>query len=84
MFNDKATDQERNFKLRDIITKELEQEARDGDENAIDEIYTDQELNEIIARSEKEEEAFNRMDQERYANEDRDGCIKSIKEQCPR
>jgi hypothetical protein len=84
MFNDKATDQERNFKLRDIITKELEQEARDGDENAIDEIYTDQELNEIIARSEKEEEAFNKMDQDRYTREDREGCIKSIKEQCPR
>jgi ATP-dependent helicase STH1/SNF2 len=41
MFNDKATDQERNFKLRDIISKELETEAREGDENAIDEIYTD-------------------------------------------
>ena len=50
----------------------------------MEEIYTDQELNELLARSEDEEEMFGRMDQERYEAEGRNERIKLIKEKCPR
>jgi len=45
-----------------------------------EEVYTDEQLNEIIARDEKEYDMFMTMDQDRYDSEDRMERIKLIKQ----
>ena len=70
MFNDKATDAERSDKLRDLISKDMTRQNELGggqngeseDEDSADEIFTDQELNYHLARTEDERERFESMD----------------------
>lgn len=73
MFNNSATDQERREKLEDLI--KVKNEEQSDDEN---EIPDDQELNEMIARSEEELRTFNEMDNERYILEKKDEVLEEI------
>lgn len=75
MFNDKASDMERQKKLEDLIRKDYADD--DGDEGEC-EIPNDDQINEIIARSPEEYEIFTKMDQERYIEENRNERIASI------
>ena len=84
MFNEKASDAERNNKLRDLISKDMVGNAADGDdEDSADEIFTEQELNYELSRTEDEMELFTKMDAERYAREGRDEKIRLIREKNP-
>ena len=64
LFNNKSTDIERREKLRDLLKNDESDE--DNNEN---EFLTDQQLNEIIARDEKELQQYELMDRERKMNE---------------
>ena len=65
MFNQKASDQERQLKLETLLRKEYSPEGEEDDKDE-EEAYNDEELNEIIARNDYEYELFTKMDQERY------------------
>ena len=81
MFNDKASDTDRQKKLEDLIRKDY---ADDADDVAGDsEIPTDDQINEIISRSQEEYEIFNRIDQERYIVEGRDARVQEIIDRVP-
>lgn len=73
MFNNKASDQERHKKLEDLIRKDYEE-----DEEEASEIPTDDQINELISRNEKEYELYTNMDKERYTDEKRDERIADI------
>ena len=75
MFNDKASDMERQKKLEDLIRKDY---AEDEEEDQDSEIPNDDQINEIISRSPEEYEIFTKMDQERYVIENRDRRVKEI------
>ena len=83
MFNQKASDQERNNVLLDLLKQTEEKEEDDEEADEADEVYNDEELNQVIARDEDEFETFQKMDQERYNHENRDERIKLIKEKKP-
>jgi hypothetical protein len=50
MFNDKASDMERQKRLEDLIRKDYVADADDEQDNQDSEIPTDDQINEIIAR----------------------------------
>ena len=84
MFNDLASDAQRNNKLRDLISKDMNRQVGDcDDEDSADEIFTDAELNFELARTEEEMELFMKMDIERYEKDGRDERIKLIREKNP-
>ena len=56
--------------------------VNDDDENE-EEVFTDEQLNEIISRNDEEYEIFTKMDHERYDREDRDARIALIKQKKP-
>jgi superfamily II DNA/RNA helicase len=64
LFNNKSTDIERREKLRDLFKND-----EDDEDNNENEFLTDQQLNEIIARDEKELIQFELMDKERKVHE---------------
>jgi SNF2 family DNA or RNA helicase len=57
MFNDKASDVDRQKRLEDLIRKDYEEE-----EELETEIPTDDQINEMISRSQEEYELFTKMD----------------------
>lgn len=59
MFNDKASDMERQKRLEDLIRKDY---ADDEEADQESEILTDEQINEIICRSPEEYELFNKID----------------------
>jgi|LauGreDrversion4_2_1035121.scaffolds.fasta_scaffold866327_1 hypothetical protein len=61
MFNEKASDFDRQKRLEDLIRKDNLQ-----DEEGESEIPNDDQINELIARSQEEYETFSLMDEERY------------------
>ena len=69
MFNDKASDQDRTKKLEELIKQKNDDEEEEREEN---EIPTDEQINEMIARSNEEMELFTKMDQEMYERENRE------------
>jgi hypothetical protein len=69
MFNDKASDMERQKRLEDLIRKDY---ADDEEGEQESEIPNDDQINEIISRSAEEYEIFTKMDQDRYIVEGRD------------
>lgn len=75
MFNDKASDMERQKRLEDLIRKDY---ADDEEGEQESEIPTDDQINEIISRSAEEYELFTRLDQERYIVEGRDRRVQEI------
>lgn len=74
MFNNKASDSERHKKLEDLIRKDYEE-----DEEEVCEIPTDDQVNELISRNDKEYELYTKMDRDRYQIEKRDERIEDIK-----
>jgi len=56
MFNDKASDMERQKRLEDLIRKDYADDEEGGQES---EILNDEQINEIICRSPEEYEIFN-------------------------
>jgi|LauGreDrversion4_2_1035121.scaffolds.fasta_scaffold62083_2 hypothetical protein len=82
MFNDKASDMERQKRLEDLIRKDYAADE-DGGEDVESEVLNDDQLNELIARSQEEYEIFTRMDQERYAHENRDARMREIMQRFP-
>ena len=59
MFNQKANDTERNNVLLDLLKQA---DDKEDDEEAAEEVYNDEQLNEVIARDDKEFELFQSMD----------------------
>ena len=74
MFNDKASDLERQKKLEDLIRKDYE----DDDPELDSEIPNDDQINEIIARNPEEYDIFTEMDQKRYKDEKMDERVRMI------
>ncbi len=76
MFNDKASDNERQKRLEALIRKDY----LDDEEEQETEIPNDDQINEIISRSPEEYEIFTKMDQERYLLESREARLREIQE----
>ena len=74
MFNNKASDTERQKKLEDLIKADNEES---DDEN---EVPDDDQLNEMISRSDSEFQMFQEMDRKRYKEENKEVIIKEIME----
>lgn len=74
MFNNKASDIERQKKLEDLIKADNEES---DDEN---EVPDDDQLNEMISRSDEEFQLFQQMDKERYVEEKKDMIMNEIME----
>lgn len=84
MFNQKASDQERQMRLENLIRQQYEEDSDNNDEEKDEEeVYDDEELNEVIARNDQEFEMFQKMDADRYLKENREERIKAIKKQKP-
>ena len=82
MFNQKASDKERNDLLINLLKQADDDNVQDDFEEA-EEIYNDEQLNEVIARDENEFELFTKMDEERYERENRAERLKTIKDKKP-
>lgn len=74
LYNVRYSEQERKNKLLDILKNEKEEEQEE------DEIPDDSQINEYISRSDEEFKIFEKMDQERYLNENKYEKLKEIKE----
>lgn len=85
MFNQKASDQERQMKLENLIRQQYEMDDNENndEEKDEDEVYDDEELNEVISRNDQEFELFQKMDADRYKREDRDERLKLIRQHKP-
>lgn len=66
-----------------MALEEAEEGAEEREEDEECEVYDDEELNEVIARNDTEFELYTKMDQDRYARENRDERLKLIKEKKP-
>jgi ATP-dependent helicase STH1/SNF2 len=75
LYNAKYSEQERKKKLQDLLKNE-EKEEEQGDEE--DEIPNDEQINEMIARSDEEFNIFQNMDLERYEKENKEDRLKEI------
>ena len=49
----------------------VEEESEEIELEEVDQVFTDEQLNEIISRTDEEYELFQKMDQERYDSEDK-------------
>jgi superfamily II DNA/RNA helicase len=74
MFNNKTSDSERQKKLEDLIKQDNE-ESEDEDE-----VPDDEQLNEMISRSDEEFNLFMEMDKQRYIEENKEMRLQEIKE----
>ena len=74
LYNSKYSEIERRNKLMDILKNENK-----GDEEE-DEILTDEQINEDLARNDEEFNKFQEMDQERYIKEKKEERLKEIQE----
>jgi len=84
-FNDRTSDHDRQQKLKDLVMNRSGDNVQAGndEEQENEEVFTDEELNEVISRNEEEYTLFMQMDQERYVREDRSARIALIKERKP-
>jgi hypothetical protein len=66
--------------VQELIKKDYQQSSDEEEEDGTheDEFFTDEQLNEIMARDEHELELFTRMDNQRYAREKIDERIRMI------
>ena len=62
MFNDNASDLDRQKKLEELIRKNDDDDDKSEDKDAESEIPTYEMINEMLARSQEEIELFNKMD----------------------
>jgi hypothetical protein len=67
MFNNEASDMDRQKKLEELIR--VDEEVDDEEDNKETEIPTDEQINVMLARSAEELELFNQMDREMYQRE---------------
>ena len=74
MFNNKTSDSERQNKLEFLLKADAEESE---DEN---EVPDDDQLNEMISRSDEEFIQFQQDDKERYEEEKKEACMQEIKE----
>lgn len=72
LYNVKFSEQERRNKLLDLLKNDKEEDEEE------DEIPNDEQINEMLSRSEDEFKIFQQMDQERYEREKRDDRINEI------
>ena len=77
MFNEKASDVDRQKRLEDLIRKDYEDDGEGNEEEQ--ETPTDEQINDMIARDVGEYEVFAQMDQERYAQEKKEERLAEIK-----
>lgn len=73
------------MKLENLIRQQYEMDENENNDEDKDEddVYNDEELNEVIARNDNEFEMFQKMDADRYKRENRDERIKLIKSKKP-
>jgi hypothetical protein len=66
--------------VQELIKKDYQQSSDEEEDDGTheDEFFTDEQLNEIMARDEHELELFTRMDNQRYAREKIDERIRMI------
>jgi ATP-dependent helicase STH1/SNF2 len=72
LYNVKYSEQERRNKLLDLLKNDKEEDEEE------DEIPNDEQINEMLSRTEDEFKIFQQMDQERYEREKRDEKINEI------
>jgi SWI/SNF-related matrix-associated actin-dependent regulator of chromatin subfamily A protein 2/4 len=82
MFNDNASDIDRQKKLEELIRQGNEDED-EPDEECETEIPNDTQINEMLARSPEEFELFQKMDQEMYDREGKEARMAMIMEKRP-
>lgn len=82
MFNDNASDIDRQKKLEELIRQGNEDED-EPDEECETEIPNDTQINEMLARSPEEFELFQKMDQEMYEREGKEARMAMIMEKRP-
>lgn len=64
-FGQKLSDSDRQKKLKDLVTNRLgeaQMNANEEENDTGEEVYTDEQLNEVISRNDEEFEIFQRMD----------------------
>jgi len=83
MFNDNASDQDRQKKLEELIRKNNDDGDDSEDKNAESEIPTFEMINEMLARSPEELELFNKMDAEMGVRENRTAKMEEIMKHRP-
>lgn len=81
MFNNEASDMDRQKKLEELIR--VDDEADDDGEEKETEIPTDEQINVMLARSPEELELFNQMDREMYHKEFKDLKMEEIQKNKP-
>lgn len=81
MFNNDASDTDRQKKLEELIRVNDEEEENEDEMLAEKEteIPTDEQINVMIARSEEELEHFNQMDREMYLREGKEERMEEIR-----
>ncbi len=84
MFNDNASDTDRQKKLEELIRKVADEDVDDGEDEESDrEIPNDEQINELLARSPEELELFNQMDNEMYIRENKEAKMQEIMKMRP-
>lgn len=83
MFNDNASDTERQKKLEELIRQGNDDEDDENEEDKESEVPNDYQLNVMLARSPEELELFIQMDQEMYTRENKEEKMKKIREMKP-
>lgn len=73
-FHNQSNQKDRNQKLQEILKMEREEEDQKN------EVPDDEQINEMLARSEEEKKLFDEMDLQRYNLENREGKLKEIGE----
>ncbi len=74
LFNQKASDSDRRKKLEDL----LRQDEKGEEEEEEDSVPDDEQINDLIARTDEEKQKYQQIDQERYLRENRDEIIKEM------
>ena len=82
LYNDDATDVDRQKKLEEILRKNNCEDESDGQEDDT-EIPTDEQINVMLARSDEEMVLFNKMDEDMYELEGKAERMEEIMEQRP-
>ena len=79
MFNDNASDTERQKKLEELIRQNLDEDENENES----EIPSFVQINEMLARSEAELELFNKMDADMAIKEGKEARMEEIKRRKP-
>lgn len=83
MFNDNASDTDRQKKLEELIRKVDDEEENEEGIEKESEVPNDFEMNQMLARGEEELKLFTQMDEEMYLREGKEEKMKKIMEMRP-